>query len=113
MTKKSTPAARAAKAAALETEAETILAATPPSDSREVVAVEFVQREVMAWADLTAGGAPKQTMTNGVLGLQGLALVCEQNSFTGRYTVNGNSVGAFNGDLSDIITRKIRDVSRM
>jgi hypothetical protein len=102
------------KRAALVAKTAEVLAATPPSDSREVVAIEFVQREVMAWADLTAGGQPKQTMTNGMLCLQGLGLVCQQNVFTGRYTVNGNSVGgAFNGDLSDIITRKIRDVSRM
>ena len=101
--------------AKIEEQADEILAATPPpSDGREVVEVEFVKRDVIAWADLTAGGAPKQTMTNGMLCLQGLGLVCQQNVFTGRYTVNGNSVGAaFNGDLSDIITRKIRDVSRM
>jgi hypothetical protein len=105
----------AEKKAALIAEADAILVAngTKPPPSQEVVAVEFIQREVVAWADLTAGGAPKQTMANAEICLQQLGAVCEQNIFTGRYTVNGNSVGSFSGDLSDILTRKIRSLSHM
>ena len=104
---------RAAAKARNEANAAAILAATPPPDSREVVAVEFIKREKLAFADITAGGSPKQSMTNGVIALEALGLVCRQNVFTGRYSVNGASVGAFNGDLSDILTRKIRAEARI
>jgi hypothetical protein len=110
--KKLTLDEKRAKRAELVAVADEALA-KPPTEGREVVAVEFVQRERIKWADLTAGGQPKQTMHNAMRCLDALGLDCRQNVFTGRYTVNGLSVGAFNGDLSDIITRKIRDVSRM
>jgi hypothetical protein len=115
--KKLTPEERAAniaaRKAAAAAKAEEVLAATPDDASKEVVEVEFIKREKIRWADLTAGGAPKPTMKNAMLCINQLNLDCRYNVFTARYSVNGFSVDAFNGDLSDMITRKIRDEARM
>jgi predicted P-loop ATPase len=102
-------------AAALDAEADDILAATPPAkpdDSKAVTDLVVIERTKIKWADTTAGGQPKQTMTNAMQCIDGLGLICEQNVFSGKYTVNGSSLQTFNGDLSDVITRKIRDLSR-
>jgi predicted P-loop ATPase len=111
MTKKISPE----KVAALDAEADDILAATPPAkpdDSQTVTDLVVIERRKIKWADTTAGGQPKQTMANAMQCIDGLGLVCQQNVFNGKYTVNGSSLQTFNGDLSDAITRKIRDLSR-
>ncbi len=115
--KKLTPEERAArvaarKAAAAATAVE-IRAASPP-DGGSTALVEFIPREVVAWPDLTAAGLPKNTMTNGKASIAKLGAVCRLNVFTGRYTVNGRDIdGGFNGELSDAITRTMRDFARM
>jgi predicted P-loop ATPase len=98
--------------AVLDAEADEILAATPPADSRPVTDLVVIERRRLKWADTTAGGQPKQTMANAMQCIDALGLACQQNVFNGRFTVNGSSLQTFNGDLSDAITRKIRDLSR-
>lgn len=99
-------------AAMLDAEADEILAATPPADGRPVTDLVVIDRRRLKWADTTAGGQPKQTMANAMQCIDALGLKCQQNVFNGRFTVNGTSLRTFNGDLSDAITRKIRDLSR-
>lgn len=115
MTKKIDPE----KAAAIVDAAEQIFNATPPAvldgdgdgdgGSKEVTIVDAEWR----WADTTVGGKPQQTMMNAMLCIQRLGPDCRHDIFRDRYTVNGTSLQAFVGDLSDAICRKIRALSRI
>jgi hypothetical protein len=64
------------------------------------------------WPDQTPGGYPQHTMTNAQYAIHQLKLDCKLDVFRNRYTINGTALGGFVGDLSDKVTRKIRDMSR-
>ena len=52
-------------------------------------------------------------MMNGLMAIQELGLDCKLDVFHNRYTINGTSLGGFHGDASDMVTRKICQLSFM
>ena len=59
----------------------------------------------------TAKGKPKRTMMNALKAIEALGLDCKLDVFRGAYTINGTPLGGFIGELSDMVTRKIRELS--
>lgn len=103
------------RAAVIVDKAEEIFnASQPPEDDPldDDKSVTVVDLKPMRWADKSAGGKPLATMVNAMLCIAGLRLECRHDIFRNRYTVNGSSLQTFVGDLSDAISRKIREQSR-
>jgi predicted P-loop ATPase len=101
------------KAAEIEAAVADIIDATPPPpDEVEVTDLVVIPRERIKWADTTVGGAPKNTMANSTQAIRALGLECKHDIFRDRRTVNGSNLQSFVGDLTDPITRKIRELSR-
>lgn len=96
---------------ALKGVADATLAATPEAQDPTTLPHVFIQRRQLSWPELTAGGAPKKTMMNAMMAIQELGLECKLDVFHGRYTVNGTNLATFHGELSDMIARKIRELS--
>lgn len=103
------------QAEAIVEAAEEIFYASPPADDEdgdEGAALVVVERKLIKWADKSQGGKPLATMINAMQCIAGLGLNCQHDIFRNRYTVNGSSLQTFVGDLSDAISRKIREQSR-
>src|SRR5262245_47454160 len=64
------------------------------------------------FADLQRNGAPKPTMLNTRIASDEVGIACRLDLFHGRYLVNGSLLGQFVGELSDPITRKLRELCR-
>src|SRR3984893_14131736 len=104
--KKMTPEERAEKKTKLEALAEAAITPGIPSTSKEY---DFLQRIEVGWPELTAAGAPKKTMMNGRTAIATLGLDAKLDVFHGRYTINGSHLGGFVGEVSDAVTRKVRE----
>jgi predicted P-loop ATPase len=64
------------------------------------------------WPETNAKGAPlKNSMVNSRMAIQALKLDCKLNVFSGRYEINGSNLQSFVGELSDKVTRKVRELS--
>jgi putative DNA primase/helicase len=97
--------------ASLKGVADAELAATSAAQGSTTLPHFFIQRRQLKWPELTAGGAPKKTMMNAMMAIQKLELECKLDVFHGRYIVNGTNLATFHGELSDMIARKIRELS--
>jgi predicted P-loop ATPase len=104
------------RAAAIDELVGEIMDASAPDDE-PVTGVAVISEKqadaVRKWADTSAGGKPLATMMNAMICIQRLGLECRLDIFRNRYTVNGSSLETYVGDLSDAISRKIREQSRV
>src|SRR6266571_1526497 len=72
-----------------------------------------IARKQLRWLEVTATGRPKPTMMNAYTAIEALGLEAKFDMFHGRYTINGTSLQGFVGELSDKVTRKVRQLSLM
>lgn len=70
------------------------------------------QIQTPAFADFQRNGLPKPTMTNTRIAIEALGIDCRLDVFHGRYLVNGTLLEQFVGELSDPISRKLRELCR-
>jgi Virulence-associated protein E len=98
---------------AAELEALVDLAIVPDPVNDVAGPYTFIKRKKVNWPELSVTGRPKATMMNALMAIQELGLDCKLDVFHNRYTINGTSLRGFHGDLSDIVTRKIRELSFM
>ena len=102
------------KSADVTCASEQILSATPDDDGDidQQQPITKVERQFIRFADKSAGGKPLPTFVNAMQCIIALGLECKHDIFRDRYTINGSSLQRFEGDLSDAVTRKIREMSR-
>jgi len=73
--------------------------------------VKITPRKVN-WPEQTANRRPKKhSMINARMAIQALELECKLDVFHGRYVVEGSPLGGYVGELSDKVTRKLREMS--
>lgn len=71
-----------------------------------------VQRRKVNWPRTNAKGAPvENSMINARMAIQQLKLSCSYDLFHGVYVVNGTNLQTLVGELSDKVTRKVRELS--
>lgn len=80
--------------------------------AREIATMPvFIRRQKVKWPEQSAKGLPKKTMMNARMAIATLGLDAKLDVFHGRYTVNGTNLDGFIGDVSDKVTRKVRELS--
>lgn len=79
-----------------------------PVDSRLVL----IDRKEVNWPEVVGRGVPvKGSMMNALKAIEELGLDCKFDVFHNRKIINGTNLSGFVGDLSDAVTRKIRELS--
>ncbi|QOZ79925.1 hypothetical protein XH83_33820 [Bradyrhizobium sp. CCBAU 53351] len=103
--KKSAPEVRAAA----EAIASTAIVPAVPSRPGRLVPIE--RREIV-WPEIVGRNVPaKNSMMNALKAIQELGLDCRYDVFHNRKIINGTCLSEFVGELSDAVTRKIRELS--
>lgn len=72
------------------------------------------ERKEVSWPEVVGRGTPvKGSMMNACKAIEELGLDCRSDIFHNRKIINGTNLSGFVGDLSDAVTRKIRELSWM
>jgi predicted P-loop ATPase len=71
---------------------------------------ELVTRIQVDWPEWSRSG-PKKSMMNALAAISALGIDCKLDVFHNRKTINGTNLGGFVGDVSDMVTRKFREMS--
>ncbi|MCK1346025.1 virulence-associated E family protein [Bradyrhizobium sp. CW11] len=73
-----------------------------------------IDRKEVIWPEVVGRDTPlKGSMMNAVKAIEELGLDCKFDIFHNRKIINGSLLSEFAGDLSDAVTRKIRELSWM
>jgi predicted P-loop ATPase len=93
-----------------EAKAVAILSASNPSPDQGDGPSELVTRIPVEWPEWSRSG-PKKSMMNALAAISALGINCKLDVFHNRKTINGTNLGGFVGDVSDMVTRKFREMS--
>jgi hypothetical protein len=96
--------------AELEATAVAIIAASDPSTDQRNGSRELITRIPIDWPEMSKSG-PKKSMMNALAAISALGIRCELDVFHNRKTINGTNLDGFVGDVSDMVTRKFREMS--
>lgn len=82
-----------------------------PVAPNETRLVPFERRDII-WPEVVGRNVPaKNSMMNALKAVEELGLDCQFDVFHNRKMINGTNLSGFVGDLSDAVTRKIRELS--
>ena len=62
------------------------------------------------WPEVYKDGSPKAGYRNAIEAIRGLGLTCEHDTFHGRKTIGGHSIGRFAGEITDDAIVALRDL---
>ena len=62
------------------------------------------------WQEVYKNGSPKAGYRNAIEAIRGLGLTCEHDTFHGRKTIGGHSIGRFAGEITDDAIVALRDL---
>ncbi len=112
-------ALKAAKAAAVKAAADRAQAradgADPAADAgadADPDAFEFglgPDPTEVRWKETTRNGDPVKGFANALLCVEAMGLTCRHDTFLDKYTVEGERLGEFSGELNDPLVRKFRE----